>query len=140
MLKNQLLQKRSKEFETRLIKGIAKEKKLKSITEAENELYNKQQQSDLALAANLELQDQLKYSTVTIKVYQSQSTQINLFMDIPTLEKYEPSFGTQLLEKVQLGWNGLIAFILFLVSIWEVILILIIMGLATSKLRKKYVK
>lgn len=138
ILRGELIQTRSAQYETNLRPKVNSGNKLKSVAEAENEMYSKQKQSDLALISNLELEDQIKLSTITMDIYQPQSKNIHkVKKDKIGIKQYQTPFITLLWESILSGWIGLQTFILFIVSIWEVILVLFLLGMVGFRFYKK---
>lgn len=124
MLANQLAQKRIAKFNQRLAFDIDnKGKKLDDVQSAENSLLQQQENSDNALIENLRKDDQVKYSTVTINIYQKETIRQELIAREKDIDEYEPGLGSKLGESFQSGWHGLQAIIIGIVILWPLWLI-----------------
>jgi hypothetical protein len=97
-------------------------KKLSETTNAEEMVLSKQEQADNAKIANLSLNDQIKYSTVYLSIYQRQGIKRAILFNENNIEKYEIGFGYKLLEGLSYGWNLLKAFFVVLSKLWSVFL------------------
>jgi len=74
ILSNNLTQKRSAKNEQRITNAIDNRgRKLNETTSAEEVLVRKQEQADNAKISNLALEDQIKFSTVNLYIYQRQT-------------------------------------------------------------------
>ncbi|MFO0358389.1 MAG: DUF4349 domain-containing protein [Sphingobacteriaceae bacterium] len=123
-LKNKLSEKRFNKHEQRLTKAI-NSNKTKDVVDAENNLFSKQEQADENAIANLELNDQIEFSTVELLIYQDeQMTQEKLFSEFKQ-PSYKPSFGKEFTESVKFGWELIEFIFLMIVKIWPVILIVL---------------
>lgn len=123
-LKNKLSEKRFNKHEQRLTKAI-NTNKAKDIVAAEDNLFNKQEQADENAIANLELNDQIEYSTVELLIYQDeQMRQEKLFSEFKQ-PSYKPSFGKEFTESIKFGWELIEFIFLVIVKIWPVILIVL---------------
>jgi hypothetical protein len=134
ILSSQLSQNRSAETEKRIEKAIdTKGKKINDVMDAENTLANKKEQND---NANLSTQDQVNFSTLTIKIYQNESVKQEISANSKDYNYYKPNIGIRLLDSLKSGWYVLLNVIVFFVEIWW-LLVLIIGGVF---LYKKYSK
>jgi len=126
LLSNKLMQNRSAKNEARLTHAIdSRGKKLNETTLAEEMLLSKQEESDQAKIANLSLSDQIKFSTVSLFIYQRQTLKREIISNDKNIESYEPGFGTKILESLKAGWDIVEVFIVFLAKFWGLILIAI---------------
>jgi hypothetical protein len=119
MLSNKLVQNRSAKNEARLTNAIDNRgEKLNETTLAEDILLSKQEESDQAKISNLSLSDQIKFSTVSLFIYQRQTIKRELISNDKNIESYEPGFGTKIVESMEAGWDSLEVFIVFLAKLW----------------------
>jgi hypothetical protein len=140
-LSNQMTQNRVEKHEERLKSAIDNRgKKLNETTNAEENLLNKQEQSDNAKIANLTLNDQVNYSTITLSIYQRQTIKRELIANNSNVSEYEPGFGSKLWESLKFGWEILEGFFIFIAKLWGVILIGIIFFVVIKKVVDKYSK
>ncbi len=137
LLSNKLAQKRLNNHQKRLEKDIdTKGRKLKEITEAEDNLLNKEAESDNALINNLTLEDQVNFSTVTLYLYQREAIKQELVANEKTINRYRPHIGLQILDSLKTGWFIFETIIAFVLQLWSIILILLV----ALFIYKKYVK
>jgi hypothetical protein len=125
-LGNTLAQKRLKKHEERLTQAIdRKGKKLMESTNAEENLLAKQAWQDQAQINNLQLLDQINFSTVKIQMYQRKIISRELIESNPNMEEYQPSFFAKLRESAREGWYILEALLLFFTKLWGLILLIV---------------
>jgi hypothetical protein len=141
ILSNDLTQKRSAKTEKRLTDAIdTRGKKLNETVASEEILSNKQEQSDNAKIANLSLNDQINFSTITLSIYQRQEIKRELISNHKNITAYESSFGTKIVDALKSGWHILEVFILFVLNLWGVFLAVIaaffLYRFAAAKLKK----
>ncbi len=123
ILANDFTQKRATNNYRRITNDIENNrKKLSETTDAEEIVLSKQEQADNAKIANLSLNDQIKYSTVNLSIYQRQGIKRAIIFNENNIEKYEIGFGYKLLEGLSFGWNLLKAFFVVLSKLWSVLL------------------
>jgi len=138
LLSNQLSQKRSANNEKRIEKAIdTKGKKINDIMEAENTLANKKEQSDTAKLDNLSLEDQVNFSTLTIKIYQNESVKQETIANTKDSNYYKPNIGIRILDSLKSGWYVLLNIIVVLFEIWWLLLLIIGGYLFYKKYTKK---
>jgi hypothetical protein len=137
ILSNQLTQTRSVNNEKRIEKAIdTKGKKINDIMEAENTLANKKEQNDNTKLDNLSIQDQVNFSTLTIKIYQNESVKQEIIASTKDSNFYKPNIGIRILDSLKSGWYVLINIIVFLFEIWW----LLVFTIGGFFLYKKYIK
>jgi Domain of unknown function (DUF4349) len=122
ILANNFTQTRATNNYSRITNDIEKNrKKLNETTEAEEIVLSKQEQADNAKIANLSLNDQIKFSTVNLSIYQRQGIKRNIIFNENNTDKYEIGFGYKLLEGFTYGWSLLKSFFVVLSKLWSVI-------------------
>ncbi|PJJ07685.1 uncharacterized protein DUF4349 [Flavobacterium sp. 1] len=137
MLSNQLSQTRSTSNEKRIEKAIdTKGKKINDIMEAENTLANKKEQNDNAKLENLSIEDQVNFSTLTIKIYQNESVKQEIIASTKDSNYYKPNIGIRILDSLKSGWYVLLNIIVLLFEIWWLLLV----AIGAYFLYKKYIK
>lgn len=135
ILSNRLAQKRNNKLQDRIVKDIDHHgKKLHESTDAEENASNKEEQSDNALLSNLTLADQVKYSTVSLTIYQKQEVKKILVANEKNIKSFEPGFGPKVLEALKFGWDAFEEILLFFIKIWW----LILTGLTAYFVYKKF--
>lgn len=134
LLTNELAQKRANKTQQRLASAIDKKgQKLDDIVSAEQILSNKEEQSDNAKLSNMSINDQIAYSTVSLVVYQPQTVKREMIFNHKSIEPFEPSFGSKIVDSMQFGWKIIKEIFLFIVKSWA---ILLFVGLAFFLYRK----
>jgi hypothetical protein len=124
MLSNKLAQKRLQKSQARLEKGIdSKGKKLNQIVDAEDKVLDKETDSDSQLLNSLTLEDQVNFSTVTLYLYQRETTKHELFANDKNADAYRPNIGLQLLESLKTGWYILEGILAFIAQLWSIVLL-----------------
>lgn len=124
LLSNDLTQKRSARHEERLTNAIDNQgKKLYETSNAEESLVNVQEQADNAKVANLSLNDQIKYSTVNIEIYQRETVKREIYANEKNIREYTPGFGFKLWDSIKTGWNIIQAIVLFFMQFWTLFLL-----------------
>lgn len=137
LLLNKLTQKRLTNHQKRLEKDIdTKGKKLKEINEAENNVLDKETESDNTIINNLSLEDQVNFSTVTLYLYQRQAIKQELIANEKSINTYRPHIGLQILDSLKTGWFVFETMIAFVAQLWSII-VLAVLGFF---IYKKYLK
>jgi len=124
LLSKRLEQSRLANYDSRMTNAIdSKGKRLNDVSNAENNLLSKQQQADEAKLTNLQILDKIKYSTITLYLYQNQSIKYELIAKEKRIKPYSTPFGIRFTNALKFGWRIIVNFFLFLVNIWSIILI-----------------
>ncbi|MDF2454223.1 MAG: hypothetical protein K0R51_216 [Cytophagaceae bacterium] len=135
LLSNKLTQKRIRRHEKRLEDAIDNRgKKLNETTNAEENLYYKQEQGDAATISNLALNDQINFSTVKLDFYQRETVKRELIANDKNIEAYQPSFGFKIWEALKEGWTWLSGFFVFTARLWG----FIVLGILVYVLIKRF--
>jgi hypothetical protein len=124
LLAHQLSQKRSTLNEKRMEHAIdAKGKKINDIMKAENTLINQKEATDNGKINNLALQDQINFSTLTLQLYQNETTKQELIASERDPSTYRANIGIQILDSLKNGWYILETIFIFLINLWPFILL-----------------
>ncbi len=124
LLSNDFTQIRNTKNYNRVSNDIDKNTKvLHETTLAEETILSKQENIDNAKLANLSLNDQIKFSTLNILIYQRQGINRNIVFNEKNIDKYEIGLGYKLLEGLLYGWKILVYIIVFLSKLWGIALI-----------------
>ncbi|HOZ74558.1 MAG TPA: DUF4349 domain-containing protein [Flavobacterium sp.] len=135
LLSNQLTQNRNSTQQRRIEKAIdSKGKKLSQIIDAEEALAGKNENYDQAKLSNLALKDQIAFSTVTLKIYQPETTRKELVASVVTPR---PNIGLQLIESIKTGWYILESVLAFVVQLWSLALLAFLGFLVYRKTLRK---
>ena len=138
MLSNTLTQKRSATTEKRIANDIdTKGKKLNQVMDAEENLDTKKAQNDDKKIANLSLQDQVNFSTLTLQMYQDESTKQEMIANEKSVNAYRPNIGLQIWDSIKTGWFILEEMISFVVVLWPFVLVGLLGFIGVKKWRKK---
>ena len=123
-----LAAKRFEKHKNRVEKSIdSKGQKLNQLVEAENDLNEKQEIADNTQISTLELIHDVTYSTVSISIYQKETTKIETYAVALPVEPYKPNFGAKLLPAITDGAAIFGEIILFIIRLWPIALV--IMGI-----------
>jgi Domain of unknown function (DUF4349) len=140
ILANNFTQKRATNNYNRITNGIENNrKKLNETTYAEEIVLNKQEQADNAKIANLSLNDQIKFSTVNLSIYQRQGIKRVVIHNDDNIDSFQLSFGHKLIEGFMYGWNLLKMLLVFISKLWGLALfgILLYFGIKWYANKKK---
>ncbi|MES2776083.1 MAG: DUF4349 domain-containing protein [Bacteroidota bacterium] len=138
---NLLAQKRIASNRHRLAQGIDNRgKKLPDVTDAEESLLDKQEQIDNALLTNMSLNDQMKFSTVQLSIYQRQAIKRELISNDKNITAYQPGFGSRLLDSLQYGLEVQASIFVALTRLWWVFLFAAISWIGYRKFGHKFIK
>ena len=116
-----------------------KGKKLNQTVEAENGLLEKQTWADESKLNTMELKHDIAFSTITIAIYQKETTKKEAYAYTFPSEPYKPGFGTKFIESVSDGASIFAEILLFFVKLWPIALLVIgIVALIKLLLRQKW--
>lgn len=111
--------------------------KLNDVMDAEEVLDNTLEAADRTKLAQYEINDQIEYSTINIKLYQSTSVFKEKVLREKPIEEYKAGLGEQALNALYNGWTIISALFILLLNIWPVILIGAIVWILYAKYKKK---
>lgn len=135
---NNLTQNRSVKIGKRITNAIDKRgKKLNETTTAEELLLNKQEQSDNAQVANLNLKDQINFSTINLLIYQRQTTKRELVLNDKNVDFFQPSFAKRIFESLKFGWYMLEELLVSLTKLWAILLFIVLMYFIYRKYKNR---
>jgi len=138
MLANKLTQARVAIHEHRLDNSDHVKAKLNERLAAENNLLLAEQQKDEALVANLNIQDQVDFSTVKIYLYQRPSIKDELVLSEKTIEPYEAPFYEKIVDALAIGLNTIELIFIALISVWWLWGLAILGYFGYKKLKNKF--
>jgi hypothetical protein len=102
----------------------SKTTKLNDITAAEDNITNYGEEANRVKVDIFRREDSIKYSVVTMYIYQRQTFRRVLIPNDKNIAAYEPSFGHKFISAIEDGWGALLSLIIGLTQIWSVLLIL----------------
>lgn len=111
--------------------------KLPERTAAETLAYERQKESDDAGIANLNLQDQVNYSTVSLSLYQRQEIRRSVIANPAAMTGYRQYFWLRVSDALKTGWHLLQDLLILLVRLWLFLLTGILLYLLYRKFGKK---
>lgn len=137
-LSNEMTEKRNKEYEQRVLKQVdTKAMKQEEATAAQDKALQSREAADNARLAALSLDNQVKYSTVHMLIYQTQSSRKVKVCDEANIERYKPSLLIQLRDAVVEGWEAFAAVVVAVAHLWMFILLVVIVVFAYRRYKKK---
>jgi hypothetical protein len=140
-LSNNLKTKRLQTYEQRQTKHInTKDAKLKDIDYAEENLLNRQNEADDLTLNTLKLNEDIKYCTINMEIYQKSIIVREVIPDFNYVSNQKPAIMNRLGDSIIKGWWLLEEIIVFLVNIWGLVVLalVLIFGLKfTKRLYKK---
>lgn len=124
----------------RLEKAVdSKGKKLDQMSETENEILLKQEWADNTKLNTMELAHDVSYSTVSINIYQKETTKKEAYAYTLPSEPYTPNFGSKFITAISDGASIFGEIILFFVKLWPIALLVIgVVALIKLVLRQKW--
>jgi uncharacterized membrane protein len=141
LLSKKLEQNRLARYDSRMTNAIDNQgKRLNDINSAEDNLLRRQAQADEAKLANLHIFDQIKFSTVTLYLYQNQSIKYEVITKEKVIKPYSPPLGTRFIDALTFGWTIIVAFFLFIINIWSIILMGVLVFWGVNYFRKRISK
>ena len=141
LLAKRLEQSRLAMYNSRMTNAIDNTgRRLNDVSNAEDNLLRKQAQADEAKLANLQTLDKIKFSTITLSLYQNQNIKYEVIAKEKTIKHYATPFGTRFIDALQFGWTIIVEFVLFLVNIWPIILIGVIVLWTVRYFKKRISK
>jgi hypothetical protein len=138
LLTNKLKQQRIAKYGDRVSNAIdGNNRKLSETANAEDGMLDRQELGDNAKIDNLQLTDQVKYSTINLSLYQPQVIERTLVYNDKNIRPYEPGLFAQLSEAAQFGWGLFEELLVIFVRLWPLAIMAIIVfaGYRKWKLR-----
>ena len=98
-------------------------KKLNETNNAEDGLLDKQELADNAKIENMSLNDQVKFSTINLALYQPQTIEKTLVYNEKSVKPYEAGLFSQLADAAQFGWSLFEALLVVFVRVWPLVIV-----------------
>ena len=111
--------------------------KIYDAMDAEEKLDYAQQQADQVKLSTYTLNDQIAYSTISIELYQDVTKYNEKVVRESQIDEYEPGFGSQALDALGNGWQGLSILFILLINIWPILILLTIAAIVYVRLKNK---
>ena len=139
LLGNRWAQQRAIHHISRLSTAIdTKGKKLNETTGAEESITESQAMADNSRLANLNLEDQINYSTISLQIYERQTIKRELIANNKDIRAYQPGLATRAADAFKSGWAMFESLLIMLVQLWWLALLGLIAWLIVTKLLPKY--
>lgn len=90
---------------------------------AEEQILRQQEDADRAYIEELKLYDNIRYSTITLQIYETSKYQKWMIPNPETFEDYKPGFGKRIWEAIKFGWIVIQEIIIVITKLWGLILI-----------------
>lgn len=110
--------------------------KVDATVAAEDRLLSSQEQEEQAVISNLDLEDQIRYSTITLTIYQRPSVYRELIANKENIKEYQPSFGSRFVDSIVVGWHFLEETILVLTKLWWLLGIVALVFFGVKRYRR----
>jgi len=114
-----------------------KGRKLDDIMDAENLLDKTLEEADNTILAAYSLNEQIAYSTIDVKMHQSQTMYTEKILQEKSITKYEPGFGLRAKDALSSGWNFICELVIIILHIWPVLFIALGIAIFVYFIRKK---
>jgi hypothetical protein len=114
--------------------------KLKETTTAEDNLLERQNQTDELQTRTLELEDQMKFCNLTIEIYQKPIITKEIVANFDYVANVKPNFFYRVWDSLIQGWGILQEVVIFLIKIWGIALLIIVLVFGVKYLLKLYKK
>ncbi len=138
MYSNLLNQKRLEKNQKRITDAIDKTgKKLYDILNAEEKLLNKQEQSDFYKTSNMNLMDQVAFSTVKLNIYQREVVKRTVIENFENIKDQKPGFFLRIWNSIKIGWSVVEDITVGLFVIWWVFVLLLIGWFILARIIKR---
>ena len=139
-LSNDLAEKRNRDYAQRMRNHADnKAAKQEEATTAEDKALQGREAADNARLANLTLDNQIKYSTVHLLIYQKQTSRKVKVVNESNIARYKPSFPIQMWEAIVSGLEIFEELVVGLAHLWVFILLVIAGVLGYRSVKRKQV-
>ena len=98
--------------------------RLKDITAAREREFNAKQGEDIAKIERMRIEDQVRYSTVTVDIYENNTRRTEMIAFHRTPRDWKPNLFARIGNGLVMGWHLFSEMIIGLVSIWPFLLLL----------------
>jgi hypothetical protein len=96
----------------------SKGRRLYDITDAEDLVRTSATTANAADIENLRLLNDVKYSKVTLSIYEKPNVMTSIIVSDAIYQKYKPSFGARVRVALEDSWNFILNLFLFFIKIW----------------------
>lgn len=135
MLEQELVRARQQLYAAQV--GGANSGKTRDITLTADKLLESRTASDEAKLNALKIEDQIRYSTVQLDIYQDVKTQYRLVARERPVAAFQPGFGTRIVEALSTGWYMIQFVFLGIIQMWGVFLFVGLGWMGWRYFRKK---
>jgi hypothetical protein len=138
LLSEKLKQNRLARYDSRMKNAVDNQgRRLHDVTDAENNLLYKQEQADEAKLATLQILDKIKFSTITLSLYQNQNIRYETIAKEKKIEPYKTPFEIRFVDALKFGWTMIVEIFLFLINLWAISLIAVLVFFGIKYWRKR---
>jgi len=109
-------------------------RRLGETADAEDQADVRQQEADNAEIANLSLEDQVNYSTVSLEMYQRAETRHWVVPGDTNIDDFRPGLGWRLWDALKAGWRIVEELLVLVTRLW----LLLLLGLAGWLLYRRF--
>jgi len=139
LLANRLTQDRASRHAVRLTTAIdTRGKKLAETTGAEEGLLDNQTTADNVKLANLNLDEQINFSTISLQIYERQSVRRELMANNKDISAYQPGLGARISKAFKTGCDLFGSILVVMVQMWWFIILLFAAWLLAARLVPGY--
>ena len=125
MMANAMAVRRAKAHSSRVSAAIDDQgRKLKETLAAEEALEASDQRRDQGILNNMDLNDRVAFSTVSIAIFQRPLVRKEMIANERSIDGYRPSLWSRIGTSLKDGWNLVELMVVGLLSIWPVVMIL----------------
>jgi hypothetical protein len=126
LMANDMQQKRLSTYEKRQQKNIDEQgRKLDETAYTQENLLDRQMQADDVAIQKLKLEDDVKYSFVSLTIYQREAVKRTMAANTENIKAYQPGFGQRVARGFANGWEMFQNLVVGLANLW----ILIVAGI-----------
>lgn len=138
-LAEQLKQKRLADYNQRMRRHAdTKTSRLMDVTEAERQILLQQERADAAYIEELKLYDNIKYSTISIDIYETEKFEQMMVSNPDEIKSYRPGFWKRFVQSVSAGWIIIQEIVLFIIRLWGLIVVAIGIFFLVKFLKKRF--
>ena len=125
-LSNRKKDSRLQNYEKRQAQHIdSKTAKLHETSDAEDQLLERQNQSDDLKLQSMALDDEVKYCNLTIEIYQKPIITKETVANFDYISDVKPNFVARMWDSAVQGWNILEEVVVFLIKVWGIAVLII---------------
>ena len=138
LLENKMTALRTRQFSKDVTPLLAKKSmQIEGVLAAQNQLYEKVKETDLAMLENEKLRDKINFSGINIELYQRDKTVKTTSLYLTAPQGYHPGFLSEVYTAIVNGANLLKWIVLAIINLWSSLLIAFATWFIYKLIRKK---